>query len=446
MSSGSREKFDVVVVGAGFAGLAAAVEARRAGASVLVLEKTKAPGGNSIISDGGIAAPGTDIQRRAGVDDSPELMMSDMMRAGLGLNHPELVRTVAQGALDAFRWTAEDLGVPYLDRVDLFGGHSVARSHAPPDISGGSILKPLLSRARETGVEIRTAAAVRNLTWDDDRVSGVLVEFADDPAALIAARSAVVLAAGGYGADVAFRSAQDPRLGPEIDTTNKPFATAEVLTAAMRLGAMPVHLCQIQLGPWASPDEKGFGDGPLFTDYIGFIHGIIVHPDTASRFVDERADRKTVSDALLAVGRPAVCIADHRAVADSGWDLSKALKKSVVRTFDSIKDLATHYGLPPENLAETVARAAEDDTRDDPPRIVEAPFYGMRVWPKVHYCMGGLRIDPGARVLGLDHRPMPGLYAAGEVTGGVHGASRLGSCAITDCLVFGRIAGRNASA
>jgi len=437
-------RYDVVVVGTGFAGLSAATEARVAGASVLVIDKMNGPGGISIMSDRGMAVPGSARQRRAGIEDSPDLMYEDMMKAGMGLNHPRLVRTVVDHAVEAFEWAVEFIGVEFLDRIDLFGGHSVPRNHAAAKITGASIVRPLLKKAEELGVEFRMATKLRHIVIDNGAVRGIDVEpdydhhtDAGGPIERVAS-PAIVLASGGFGADVAFRSAQDPRLSEEIDTTNKPSAKADALIEALRIGSAPIHLSHIQLGPWASPDEKGFGNGPLFADYIGFIHGIVVRPDTGTRFVDERSDRKTVSDAILAVGEPCICIADHRVVEESGLDLSKALRTQVVRTHDTVHALAGAYGMPAEALGTTIDESKVD--ADCP------PFYAMRLWPKVHFTMGGIGIDEHARVLDLEGTPTPGFYAAGEVTGGVHGACRLGSCAITECLVFGRIAGREAAA
>lgn len=475
--SAKNRLYDVVVVGAGFAGLAAAIEARKAGASVLVIEKMKAPGGNSIISDGGLAAAGTELQNRHGIEDSAELFYRDMLRAGQGLNHPELVRILVDKSRDAYQWTVEYLGVEYLDRVDVFGGHSVARSHAAAGITGAAILKPLLAKLSELGIPLMKAAYLTGILYDGHRVHGIDIregwEYGkpdSGTARQIGVRKAVVLAAGGFGADVAFRSVQDPRLGPALDTTNKPSATAEVLTAALRLGAAPVQLSHIQLGAWASPDEKGFGNGPLFADYIGLVYGILVDPTTGCRFINECSDRKVLSEALLGIGSPGICVSDEAAVQRSGLDISKALRKGVVKTFSSLESLASHYGIPVTALSATVQAfndecspkgLLEDQSSgkmvpDEPrlfgrvlPRdavpIATPPFHAMRLWPKVHYTMGGLQIDTRARVMDLDHRPMPGLYAAGEITGGVYGASRLGSCAITDCLVFGRIAGQQAA-
>ena len=463
-SAADSEDYEVIVIGAGFAGLAAAIEAHDAGASVLVLEKMKAPGGNSIISDGGIAAAGTAMQRRLGIEDSPELMYDDMVRAGLGLNHPALVRTVAEHSCEAVEWSVEHLGVEYLDRLDQFGGHSVLRCFTARDVTGATIIRRQVEKLKELGVEIRLQTRLESLlTGTGNEVIGVRIregsvqgrpEIGRD--AELTARRGLVLATGGFGADVSFRSVQDPRLDASVDTTNKTSATAEALVEALRIGAMPVHLSHIQLGPWASPDEKGYGVGPRFADYVVFQYGLVVSPFTSARIVNELGDRKTVADAILRVGRPCIGIADARAVRDSGWSIDRCLEKGVVKTFDTLRDLAQFYELDADAVTATLERfnghiAAGADPDFGKPLIagaaplVEPPYYAMRLWPKVHHTMGGVQIDAEARVIDIDGTPIRGLYAAGEVAGGVHGACRLGSCAITECLVFGRIAGRNAA-
>lgn len=456
--------YDIIIIGAGFAGLTAAIEAREAGASVLVLEKMRAPGGNSIISDGGIAAAGTELQKRYGYEDSSQLMYEDMMKAGLGLNDPELVRIVADRSNEVFQWSIDHLGVHYMDRVDHFGGHTVHRCYTPEGRTGAAIIHKQLDKLEELHVEIRLGVSLETFLLDPDgKVCGVRVregfDYKDPEAGestTVGADKAVILATGGFGADVEFRSALDTRLTGEVDTTNKMFATAEGLKEALRIGAAPVDLSHIQLGPWASPDEKGFGDGPVFADYVVFLYGIVVDPETGRRFVNELGDRKIVSDALLSVGHPCVGIADSKAVRSQGWDLGRGLKKGVIRKFDTLEDLARFYAMPASELSDEIARyngfveGGSDEDLEKPilpeaSTISQPPFYGIRLWPKVHFTMGGVRIDTDARVLDVNGKPIPGLYAAGEVTGGVHGACRLGSCAITECLVFGRIAGRNAA-
>jgi flavocytochrome c len=456
--------FDVIVSGTGFAGLAAAIEAKRTGASVCMLEKMKAAGGNSIISDGGIAVPASREQAEQHIQDSEELFYEDMMRAGLYLNQPALVRTLAKNANDTFEWTKSFLNVPYLDKIEIFGGHSVARCFTAKGITGGTIIKKMLEKARE--LEIPILFQHRFISFSRDQngtITGVRVlknyDFTNSKAGEeinIYARRGIVLATGGFGADVAFRQLQDARLDVTIDTTNKPFATAEAMQAAFRLGAKPVDMPFVQLGPWASPDEKGYGVGPYFSEYIVFQYGIVVDPCTGERFCNELADRKTLADALLSIGHPCIGIADQACVERSGWSIEKCLKKGVVKAFDSIESLAEEYGIPKKSLKDTVdlfnqdIQSGTDSLFEKPvlknaPTIQTPPYFAMRLWPKVHFTMGGVGINERAEVLDLCGNPIPRLFAAGEVTGGVHGASRLGSCSITDCLVFGRIAGVNAA-
>lgn len=456
-----HEHVDVLIVGSGFAGLTAAIEAASSGKQVVVIEKMRKAGGNSIISDGGIAAPGTTIQQKWGICDSEQRMYDDMFKAGLGLNHPDLLGTVVSGAKSAFDWTIDTLQVPYLDRVDIFGGHSVARCLTPEGITGATILKRMLRKIDELAVPILYSTSLRSILTDGNgHVQGCAVykeyDYKTDTGipTNIRIRRGLILATGGYGADVAFRAIQDPRLDGNIQTTNKPFATAEALKAALRIGAASVQLSHIQLGAWASPDEPGFGDGPLFADYILFQYGVILDPETGNRFVNELGDRRQSADAMLGVGHPCIGVADQQAVTRSGWDLSKVIRKGVVRTFDSLDALAASYGMNSDRLQASIQRynGFVSQGRDadfgkpivkDATPIETPPFHAMRLWPKVHFTMGGLSINTDAQVLDFDSHPIAGLYAAGEVAGGVHGASRLGSCSITECIVFGRIAGNN---
>ena len=455
---------DIIVIGSGFAGLAAAIEAAEAGAAVQVLEKMMAPGGNSVISDGGIAAPETTYQADAGISDSVDLMYQDMMTAGEGMNYPDLVKTVTEGAREAFLWSRDHLGVKYKNRVDIFGGHSVARCYTPEVVSGVAIIKRQLARLKELKVPIRLGIFVETLIQDETgRVTGARVidgyrygKLNHGVGKTLTAAKGVIVASGGFSSDVAFRQAQDPRLDSTFMSTNQPFATAEILKECLRIGANPIQLSRIQLGPWTSPDEKGSGAAPLFGDYVVLPYGLILDPKTNKRFVNELTDRKNLAESILKRNHPVVGIADETGVQTAGWDLTRALSKGVVKTYDTLEELAQYYGMETDALKTALDRfngfiqfGKDEDFQK--PVLKEAsplnrpPFYAMRIWPKVHYTMGGVQIDVSARVIHRDQHPISGLYAAGEVTGGIHGACRFGSCAVTECLVMGRIAGREAS-
>jgi flavocytochrome c len=458
------QEADIVIVGSGFAGLAAAIEAKKAGSSVIILEKMKGYGGNSTISDGVVAAAATGMQAAAGIADSPRLMYDDMLKAGLGLNQPELVQVLTENSAETFQWTIDYLGVHYLDRVDQFGGHSVPRSYTPYSRSGSAIIKQLLLKVNDLGMRIHTKRYLQTILPDSKgRICGVLVRkgynYPDAQSGIpkyIKARQAVILASGGFANDIKLRTSQDPRLTRNIGSTNKFATTGEALREALRIGAMPVHLSWIQLGPWASPDEKGFGVGPEFASYSAFPYGIMVNPKTGRRFVNELADRKMRSDAILQAGQACIGIADQEGVKASGRPIERCLHKGVVKKFHRFDEIAEHYKIPSQPLKNTVEQfnafvGQRVDKDFNKPILANAkpleypPYFCMRLWPKVHHTMGGVLINANAQVLDLSLQPIKGLYAAGEVAGGIHGACRLGSCAIIDCLVFGRMAGRQAA-
>ncbi|WP_461209264.1 flavocytochrome c [Desulfocurvus sp. DL9XJH121] len=461
-------EYDVIIIGSGFAALSAAIEAKRTGAEVLVVEKMRVLGGNSCINGGLFAVAGNDLQKKEGVKDSIDLMMADMLKAGRGINHTELTRIVAEGSYDAYRFVTQ-CGAVFKPKLSWMGGHSVPRTYLTHNASGSGIVRPLVNTARAEGVTLRTGCKVEEFMVDDDgRVIGVRVRddyrFPDEASGqerLFKARRGVVMATGGFSQDENFRAAQDPRLAGKVDSTNQPGATAEAMRAAFRIGAIPVQISWIQLGPWACPDEQGFGTASMFNIQSGFRYGIMVEGNTGKRFVNELADRKTRADIMLtkvdAQGAPVypIVLADSEGV-KACPTLDRCLKYQVVRSFPTIEELAAHYGIPPQGLKTTVESynsyvAKKTDPEFGKPvatatPIDKPPYYAVRAWPKVHHCMGGVQINASAQVLhSEDFKPIAGFFAAGEVTGGIHGASRLGSCAVTETLVMGRRAGKYAA-
>nr|WP_320015728.1 flavocytochrome c [uncultured Desulfobacter sp.] len=458
-----NEQTDVVVIGSGVAGCSAAIEARSAGASVIIFEKMKITGGNTRISDGGLAAPGNRLQKRQGIEDSPEMFYQDILKAGLSLNHRALARIFAEQGADAVEWLQMELGVQYMDRLDRFGGHSVARCLTTSSHSGKDIVKAQTSRLKQMGVEIRTQCLLTNLLTDDTgKVCGVRIKTGYHHKDLsfkeqknISANRAVILATGGFGNDVAFRMLQNPSLDATVTSTNHRGATAEGLSAALKIGAVPVHLSWIQTGPWGCVDEVGYGTGSRFASYALYPNGILVDPSTGRRIVSEWADRRQRSMAIFKAGHSCVGIMDAQGVGHDPQSLEKCLKTGKAYEFNSLSDLAKAYKIPFDTFTSTVKeynnmiKKGQTDqfgkSLETAQLISSPPFFAMYLWPKVHYTPGGVGINTNAQVIDVRNQPIPNLYAAGEVCGGIHGADRLGSCALTECLVFGRIAGRNAA-
>jgi flavocytochrome c len=459
------EQKDIVIIGSGLAGLSAAIEANQAGASVIVFEKMKVTGGNTRISDGGVAAPNNYLQKERGIEDSPELFYEDILRAGLGLNHPDLVKVVAEKATEAINWTRDVLGVKYLDRLDRFGGHSVARCLTTRKHSGADFIKAQSTFLKQKGIEIRTRCLLMRLQTDrQGAVRGVQIRsdyrYPDDNSGVVRnihANRAVILATGGFGSDIQFRIFQNPRLDESVGSTNHRGAMAEGLRAALELKATPVHLSWIQLGPWGCADETGYGRGASFASYSVYPAGILVDPATGQRIVNEWADRRQRSDAIFKAGHICVGIVDANGAEIAAESLQHCLRRGYVKAFATLTDLASAFEMPDGQLEMTVksynhaVREGEQDAfgkplADNAKQLIKPPFYAMRLWPKVHYTSGGVGINSKAQVIDLNNRPIPRLFAAGEVCGGIHGASRLGSCSLTECLVFGRIAGQQAAA
>ncbi|WP_258058212.1 flavocytochrome c [Campylobacter hyointestinalis] len=293
---------------------------------------------------------------------------------------------------------------------------------------------------------------------EDDNKSGIVKFYKIN--------GGVVMATGGFAYDVNFRQTVDPKITADLDCTNHYGATAYALKTMMRNGADTVDLKWIQLGPWGSPDEKGFGIAPVFA-IPAFSYGVMVDARTGKRFVNELADRKIRSDAILkmhknldgSITHPVVICDSIGAQGTTKANVQRGIDKKVIRVFDTLKELADFYKIPYEGLKKTVddytrySKNGKDEEFDKPffkfndmiPDLTKPPFCAWQALPKVHHTMGGVKIDTEARVIDKNGNIIEGLFSAGEAVGGPHGASRLGSCAIPDCLVFGRIAGKNAA-
>ncbi|MBQ9240130.1 MAG: flavocytochrome c [Duodenibacillus sp.] len=464
---------DFLVIGTGFAGLGAAIEAHMLGIKkVVVLDKMPFPGGNSVINGGAVAAAGTDMQKKAGIKDSADLMYSDILRAGGGLAHPDLARVIADNSLENYYWLRDKIGVKF-KAVYLHGGHSVKRSHACQENSGAGFILPMLAKCKEFGIPVETKTYVEELIQNNaGRVVGVKVRKGyrfgkpeSGEVQYIRSRKGVVIAAGGFAQNVTMRMSHDPRLTAAFGSTNHPGATGDLIQQAQFLGANTIQMDWIQLGPWTSPDEQGFGLAPLFVEpLVGYAP--MIDPATAKRFVKETGNRKVRADAIVAIGHPVIMFANEKSVMDQvvGKNMTpaqfkRACETNVIRKFSTLKEVAAFYNVNYEALmAENdkfngFMKAKKDPEYgcmffDDSLPNVEGkgPFYVVRLWPRVHHCMGGLEINNKAQVLDARHNPISGLYAAGESTGGVHGAVRLGTVAVADCIIMGRTAARTAAA
>ena len=454
------ETVDTLVIGSGFAGLSAALNAKRQElGSVLVLEKMQVIGGNSAINGGWLAIPKNPVQLAQGVnDDSPEELVNDQIISGRGMQNEAALRQIANRALDAYELCI-DTGVKFKKDFNIqVGGHNKARAIRTQHGTGGDITTKLYEAGVKEGVEYRLQHYIEDFIMDGQQIIGVKVRknyrFPDlktGSSIFIKANKAVILANGGFARNMALREAVDPSLDPTLDCTNALGATGEVTLTAMAHGALPVHMNLIQTGHWGSPDEGGFGWSNALLS-IGWHQGASISVLNGKRFMDERADRKTCSEAIMKNryqdGSPAypIVLFNYNNYAEDDR-VVRAIRDKMAWKLDSLDDIAAKFDIPATELKRSISEynthvAARKDPlfnrKMDTAEVLQGPFVVSRIWPKVHYCMGGLKTDLGARVVdGRSMKPIKNLYAIGEVTGGIHGEARLSSTSCLECLAMG---------
>ena len=442
-----RETVDVLVIGAGSSGLNAAIAAKRAGAKVVLLEKHSFAGGNSMLAAGGYNAVGTPQQAKKGIKDNVDLYVKDTMKGGRGKNDPALVRILAEESAAGVKWL-EDMGADLSD-VKRSGGATVDRTHRPHGgmSVGPHIVDVLRAQATKEGVGARVnSRAVKLLLDKDYKIAGAIVHGKHSGYYKIAAK-AVVLATGGYGQNKEMIAVYRPTF-KDMTSSNNVTSTGDGIKMALNIGASMTDIDWVQAHPTVGLDSR-----ILISETVRGVGAIMVNVKGA-RFVNELTTRDRASDAILhQPERRAWLVFDNDLYKSAkmvrGYDHLSMLKKA-----DTVAELAKLCGMDAKTLEETVKsynkfkKAGKDEAfgRPDMPLGVEkAPFYAVAVAPGIHHTMGGVAITTESEVLDIQSRPIPGLYAAGEVTGGVHGFNRLGGNAIADTVVFGRRSGEHAA-
>ncbi|QBF84173.1 flavocytochrome c [Shewanella maritima] len=442
---GPVETVDVIVVGGGSAGFNAAISAKEAGANVVLFEKAPYTGGNSMLAAGGINAVGTPQQKKKGIEDKVKWYAEDAMKGGRYQNDPKLVQILAEESAEAVAWL-ESLGAN-MDDLKRSGGARVERTHRP---SGGASVGPhiidtLRKAADKRDIPVRVNSRVEKIVLNDDKsIAGVVVHGRHSGYNMVAADS-VVLATGGYGMNKQMVAYYRPTM-KDMTSSNNVTATGDGVLLAKEIGASMTDIDWVQAHPTIGKDSR-----ILISETVRGVGAIMVNTD-GQRFISELTTRDRASDAILKQkDQYAWLVFDEQLVKKKkmvrGYEHLGMLSKA--NTIEELAKITNMKDLPKTAAAYNKYQAAGKDEafgREDMPlNLSKPPYYAVKVAPGIHHTMGGVAVDTDANVLNLQSWKMDGLYAAGEVTGGLHGYNRLGGNAIADTVVFGRKAGENAA-
>ncbi|WP_119325815.1 flavocytochrome c [Companilactobacillus musae] len=439
-----KDHYDVIIIGSGGAGLTSAIQAYELGLSPVILEKMDKIGGNTTRASSGMNAAETFVQLDHHIIDSFEDFYNETFIGGGKQNNPELLKFFTEHGALAIDWLNQH-GIK-LDDLTITGGMKTMRTHRPSSLApiGGYLVTELLKYVAKYQIPLFDKIKVTDLLVKDGQISGVKAVGERD---LTINTEAVILATGGFGAgkDLLAKYRSDLL---NLRTTNQPGATGDGVKLAQKVGAKLVDMDQVQVHPTVQQDTP---HAFLIGEAVRGEGAILVN-NNAKRFVNELDTRKNVTKAIDDLGGTGAYLIFDR-------DIRKRVKAiefydhiGLVKTGDTIAKLAETIHLDPQILHQTVydwnvAVEQQDDvdfgrTTGMERNISDGPFYAIHVAPAVHYTMGGVAINHQTQVLDKDDKAIAGLYAAGEVVGGLHGNNRIGGNSIAETVIFGRQAGQ----
>ena len=441
------KNYDVVVVGSGGAGLAAAIQAHDEGARVLIVEKMPTFGGNTIKASAGMNAAETRFQRVKGIEDSKELFYQETLKGGQNRNNPELLRCFVEHAPQAIEWLA-NRGI-MLNDITTTGGMSIDRTHRPKDGSavGGYLISGLVRNVTRRGIDVMLDTSVEEILCEQGKVSAVRL-INDENETLTVAVKSVIVATGGFSANSEMVVKYRPDLAGFV-TTNHKGATGGGIALLQHIGADTVDMGEIQIHPTVEQNTSY-----LISESIRGGGAILVN-QKGNRFFNEMETRDKVSAQIIALPEQYAYIVFDEHVRAKNKAADEYIARGFVTSASSPRQLAEKLGMDYHAFLATLERYngfVEQQHDSDFGRttalrnpINEGPFHAIRIAPGVHHTMGGVTINTETAVLNKQQQVIPGAFAAGEVAGGIHGSNRIGGNAVADIIIFGSLAGHHAA-
>lgn len=456
--------YDIIIVGSGLAGLTAALEVYDDNLSILLIEKESYLGGNSMKATSGINLLFTHAQNQSGIHDSLEFFISDTMKSSKNLSNLELVKLLAQGSTEAMAFL-EKFGVE-LPLVSLLGGHSIPRTHRPKDKPVGATITMTLSKyiQSKTNIEVRlNTTVIELLVNSNNQIEGLKMFNNNDSTNIKELRAkAIILATGGFAHDFSENSLIK-EFAPQLmnyPTTNGPQAEGLGLKMARSIGAELIHMEYVQLHPtgFVDPLDRFSKKKILAPELMRGVGGILLN-EAGQRFCNELGTRDYVTEQIkkhgMKVGTQieAFMVISEEGKLEYGKIFEFYVSKGFLSYYKNWEDFCKKMEIDKNETNLTLEKYEISQLKGEdefgktifPSKFrFDKGIYAGRITPSIHYTMGGLKINEEAGIIKEDGRILEGLYGAGEVTGGVHGGNRLGANSLLECVVFGRIAGKNA--
>lgn len=443
-SSEIESAYDAVIVGAGGAGLTAAIQANELGLKVAVFEKNAELGGNTNRASSGMNASESLVQLKEGIIDDKESFYKETLKGGGLLNDPELLRYFVDHSALAIDWLY-DHGIE-LTNLTITGGMSKKRAHRPASMApvGNYLVTGALQQIQKQGIPVFNNSNVTKLIKNRQSIVGIEVET-EEGIKKINAKS-VLLASGGFGSSKELIKKYRPDL-IDFKTTNQPGATGDGLKLAEKIDAQLEQMDFIQVHPTAQTD----------TDHVYLIgeglrgEGAILVNKSGKRFVNEMNTRKIVSNSINDLHENGAFLIFDQGIRENFTAVEFYDHIGLVSHGNTLEEVAQTIGVDGANLSATVQKWNQAvSTKNDSEfkrttgmdrGIEKGPFFAIHINPAIHYTMGGIHITSNTEVLDTNGNIIPGLYAAGEVSGGLHGNNRIGGNSIAETVIFGRQAG-----